>query len=183
MLPAEKYISLHEDLTFLINCETIVSLLCPFVEAWYQLSFFIVLNSPSRWWCLGVSATWLQLKNFRYRQGSTTFPSGSKSWCTLPLDWCTCKFKLHVFCELHAVSPAFFFYTTSSCLQGNKHTGFYMVIKSHIRQTRQKPFYVAWEFFMILFFSCLCHTPYLPCCFLLSFSGLETSYSKYSGDF
>lgn len=32
------------------------------------------------------------------------------SWCTLPHDGCMCKFKLHVFYELHAVSPAFFFF-------------------------------------------------------------------------
>lgn len=108
--------------------------------------------------------------------------SWSASWCTWPHDGCTCKFKLHVFYDLHAVSPAFF-YAASSCLQWKKHIGFYMVIKSHIRQTIQKAFYAAWDFTMIFFPPATAIASTSPRYFLLFFSGLEASYSKHCGAF
>lgn len=92
------------------------------------------------------------------------------SWCTLPHDGCTRKFKLHVFYELHAVSPALYIYIYCILLLAMKQA--YCILygdKIPHKTNYSKGFLCSLGLlhnaFFFFFSPNHCHTPYFPILF------------------
>lgn len=138
----------------------------------FPLSLTSCINNEAMWvWCTGqtlfcpeksLSSKWFRCLavagQICCRAGSNTFHphymSWSASWYTLPYDGCVCKFKLHVFYELHTVAPAFLY---SILLLAMKQA--YWVLygyKTPHKANYTKGFYVSWDFFTYHYH---CHTP------------------------